>query len=169
MAAAADAAVPGGPGPDQSLLQRDVDAVHRTGAVGALARVQSADGHAEARAGTADLETGQPMPWNAYYRIGSITKTFTATVALQLVGEGKLKLDDTVEHWLPGVVHGNGNDGSKITVKNLLRQTSGLNDYDEQLPWVQQFTPEKFHEAPPARPAATGRPSPDPGTGCTRC
>ena len=42
------------------------------------------------------------------FRVGSITKTFVATLVLQLVGEGKLSLDDTVEQRLPGVIpHGN--------------------------------------------------------------
>ncbi|WP_281291120.1 serine hydrolase domain-containing protein [Streptomyces montanus] len=130
----------------RAVLQRDADAVWAAGATGVLAQVRTADGRMAARSGTADLKTGGPVPWNAYYRIGSITKPFTATVALQLVEEGKLELDDTVERLLPGVVHGNGNDGSRITVANLLRQTSGLNDYDEHLPWVRQFTPEKFQE-----------------------
>ncbi|MFV2174868.1 serine hydrolase domain-containing protein [Actinomadura sp. LOL_016] len=130
----------------QSRLQRAVDAVHATGATGVLARVSTAGGSTAARAGVADLGSGRPVPWGAYHRIGSITKTFTATVALQLVGEGEFGLDDTVEERLPGVVRGNGNDGRKITVRDLLRQTSGLNDYDEHLPWVRRFTPAKFRE-----------------------
>lgn len=110
-------------------LQRDVDAVHATGASGVLAEVAGAHGRTTARAGVADLTAKGPVPWDAYYRIGSDTKTFTATVALQLVGEGRLKLTDTVERWLPGAVRGHGNDGRRITVANLLGQTSGLNDY----------------------------------------
>jgi D-alanyl-D-alanine carboxypeptidase len=61
--------------------------------------------------------------------VASTTKTFTAVVVLQLVGEGRLSLDDTVEHWLPGVVSGNGDDGARITVRDLLQQTSGIYDY----------------------------------------
>ena len=59
------------------------------------------------------------------YRAGSITKTFVATVALQLVGEGRLRLTDTVERWLPGVVP----QGNAITVRDLLQHSSGLYDY----------------------------------------
>ncbi|MEU0629990.1 serine hydrolase domain-containing protein [Streptomyces sp. NPDC005989] len=111
-------------------LQEDVDAIVATGATGVLAEVQSARGRTTARAGSAGPAAGHhPVPWDAYYRIGSDTKTFTATLALQLVGEGRLALTDTVERWLPGAVRGNGNDGRRITVADLLRQTSGLNDY----------------------------------------
>ncbi|MEU9788770.1 serine hydrolase domain-containing protein [Streptomyces phaeochromogenes] len=55
-------------------------------------------------------------------------------MVLQLVGEGRLSLDDTVGHWLPGVVSGNGNDGSAITVRQLLQHTSGLFDYTTDFP-----------------------------------
>jgi D-alanyl-D-alanine carboxypeptidase len=60
-------------------------------------------------------------------RVGSITKTFVATVVLQLVGEGKLRLTDSVERWLPGLVP----NGSAISVRQLLNHTSGLFSYDE--------------------------------------
>jgi D-alanyl-D-alanine carboxypeptidase len=131
-------------GADPRRLQTGVDAVRAAGATGVLAQVHTGrDDHA-ARAGVADLGAGTPVPWDAYYRIGSSTKTFTAAVALQLVAEGRLRLGDPVERWLPRVVRGNGNDGTRVTVENLLRQTSGLNDYDEGLPWVREFTPERF-------------------------
>jgi D-alanyl-D-alanine carboxypeptidase len=46
-------------------------------------------------------------------------------MALQLVDEGKLSLDDTVEHWLPGLIPG----GEKISVRQLLNMWAGLYDY----------------------------------------
>jgi D-alanyl-D-alanine carboxypeptidase len=51
-----------------------------------------------------------------------------ATVVLQLVGEGRLRLDDPVERWLPGTVRGNGNDGRLVTIRHLLQHTSGIHD-----------------------------------------
>ncbi|MFJ9517944.1 serine hydrolase domain-containing protein [Kitasatospora sp. NPDC101801] len=84
-----------------------------------------------AAVGVADLRTGQPRSARERFRIGSVTKTFVATVLLQLQGEGRLDLDDPVEKWLPGVVHGNGNDGAAITVRQLLSHTSGVYSYDE--------------------------------------
>ncbi|MFB6710656.1 MULTISPECIES: serine hydrolase domain-containing protein [unclassified Streptomyces] len=159
----------------RSRLQSDVDAILATGATGVLAEVQSAHGRTTARAGSADLRAPHhPVPRDAYYRIGSDTKTFTATLALQLVGEGRLALTDTVERWLPGAVRGNGNDGRRITVADLLRQTSGLNDYLAVSPdAAEAFTPagyrrSRFRTTPPEDQlkAAVSRPPlwvPDPG------
>jgi len=59
------------------------------------------------------------------FRIASITKTFVATVVLQLVAEGKLRLDDPVGRWLPRVVP----NGGAITIRELLDHTSGLFNY----------------------------------------
>ncbi|WP_380279380.1 serine hydrolase domain-containing protein [Kitasatospora purpeofusca] len=78
-------------------------------------------------AGTSDLTTGQPVRPDGRFRIGSVTKTFVSTVALQLVAEGKLRLDEPVERYLPGVVP----NGGAISVRQLLNHTSGLYDYLE--------------------------------------
>ncbi|MFK4187983.1 serine hydrolase domain-containing protein [Streptomyces sparsogenes] len=130
---AAAPAAPGGSGaPGDSgaeVLRRDTRAVHRAGAVGVAAVVDTPSGTATAGAGKADLRTGAPMRADAHYRAGSTVKTFVATVALQLVGEGRLALDDTVDRWLPGLVSGHGNDGRRITVRQLLQHTSGLRGY----------------------------------------
>ncbi|MFB9832353.1 serine hydrolase domain-containing protein [Actinoallomurus acaciae] len=113
----------------QEQLQRDVDAVRATGVVGVLGEADTGAGRLMARSGVADLTSRAPMPWDGHFRIGSATKTFTATVVLQLVGDRRLSLDDTVEKWLPGVVKDNGNDGRRITIRELLQHTSGLHDY----------------------------------------
>ncbi|WP_326767280.1 beta-lactamase family protein [Streptomyces sp. NBC_01591] len=63
------------------------------------------------------------------FRAGSVTKTFVATVVLQLARERRLHLSDPVERLLPGLVRGNGNDGHRITLRALLSHTSGLYDY----------------------------------------
>jgi D-alanyl-D-alanine carboxypeptidase len=64
-----------------------------------------------------------------HFRGGSITKTFIATVVLQLAAEHRLKLSDTVEQHLPGLVRGAGNDGRALTLRALLTHTSGLYDF----------------------------------------
>ncbi|MFB7474039.1 serine hydrolase domain-containing protein [Kitasatospora sp. NPDC056184] len=76
-------------------------------------------------AGVTDLDSRRPARADGRFRIGSVTKTFVSTVVLQLVDEGKLRLDDPVERHLPGVVP----NGGAITLRHLLNHTSGLDDY----------------------------------------
>jgi len=118
---------------DQAQLQRDMDAISAFGRTGVIADVNIAGRHLRGTSGVADLDTGGAVDPTGYFRMGSNTKTFVSVVVLQLVGERRLSLDDTVERWLPGVVRGNGNDGSAITVRQLLRHTSGLYDYTDDL------------------------------------
>ncbi|MEU3827076.1 serine hydrolase domain-containing protein [Streptomyces sp. NPDC029080] len=116
--------------PDRlSQLQRDVDVLRDDGITGVTARLETPDGVRTVRSGVGDLTTGQPVAADGYLRIGSTTKTFVAAVLLQLAGEGKLSLDDTVDTWLPGLVRGHGNDGHRVTLRRLLQHTSGLPDY----------------------------------------
>ncbi|MGK5682137.1 serine hydrolase domain-containing protein [Actinoplanes sp. URMC 104] len=125
--------------PAPAPLHQAVTDLHRAGVVGVqgFARV---DGRTtQARAGWGDLGRKTPVPRDSYFRMGSNTKTFTAVVALQLVGEGRLALDDTVESRLPGVVRGNGNDGRRITVRMLLQHTSGLHDATGELPVLKSY------------------------------
>ncbi|MGW3128349.1 serine hydrolase domain-containing protein [Streptomyces sp. NPDC001123] len=129
-------------------LRQDLAAVRQAagGDVNVLARVDRTDGAPlMARIGTRTAGSSDPVPWNAHFRVASTTKTFTAAVVLQLAAEKRLSLDDTVEHWLPGVVAGNGNDGSRVTVRDLLRQTSGLYDYVDD-PEVQDRLVNHFDE-----------------------
>ncbi|NUW35688.1 beta-lactamase family protein [Nonomuraea sp. SMC257] len=79
--------------------------------------------------GLADRRTGRKVTGDEHSRIGSDTKTWTATVVLQLVGEGRISLDETVDHYLPGLIRTRLYDGRKITVRQLLQHTSGLPDY----------------------------------------
>ncbi|MEV5703690.1 serine hydrolase domain-containing protein [Actinoallomurus sp. NPDC052274] len=114
---------------DQARLRRDADAITALGVTGVQARVVTPDGrNLTATSGVADLTNRRPVSPDGYFRIASVTKTFVATVILQLAGDGRLSLDDTVERWLPGVVHGHGNDGRAITIRQLLQHTSGIHD-----------------------------------------
>ncbi|MEV4126781.1 serine hydrolase domain-containing protein [Nocardia sp. NPDC049707] len=101
----------------------------RSGLPGAQAVISGPDGEHTVTAGAGDLTTAAPYAEHAHIRIGSITKTFVATVVLQLVAEGAVDLDAPIERYLPGVVQGNGNDGNRITVHQLLQHTSGLADF----------------------------------------
>lgn len=127
LAVPAVAAAPAGEGHGgtRKAMQAAVDA----GVPGVTATAKDARGTWSATAGVGNLRTGKPRSAADHYRVGSITKTFVATVLLQLEAEGRLSLDDTVEKWLPGVVRGNGHDGSRITLRQLLNHTSGIFNY----------------------------------------
>jgi D-alanyl-D-alanine carboxypeptidase len=129
----------------QQDLQRDLDAITATGVPGVLAEVRTGDRQLRGTSGVANLDSRQPVNGNGFFRIGSNTKTFLSVVVLQLVAEHRLSLDDTVGHWLPGVVHGNGNDGGAITVRELLQHTSGLHDYTDDLQ-AQITSPEAYRK-----------------------
>ncbi|MGA5820685.1 serine hydrolase domain-containing protein [Kitasatospora sp. NPDC094028] len=117
-------AAPAGPAAD---LQPELNAlVDQGGSTAALAEVRD-HGRVVWRgaAGTADLATGRPARADGVFRMGSVTKTLTATVTLQLVGEGRIGLDDPIEQYLPGTVP----NGRAVTVRQLLDHTAGLHDY----------------------------------------
>ena len=105
----------------QRALQRIVDG----GAPGAAAVIQGPHGRERFVAGSANVRRDVAISPRDRFRVGSVTKSFTATVVLKLVAQGKVGLDDSVEKWLPGLVP----DGDQITVRELLNHSSGLADY----------------------------------------
>ncbi|MFI6645971.1 serine hydrolase domain-containing protein [Streptomyces sp. NPDC050504] len=108
--------------------------VHSDRAPGAQASVLDGEGDFRTyTAGVGDRDTRAKMPRDGQVRIGSITKTFTAVVVLQLVGEGRVGLDDPVEKHLPNLLRGEEIDGNDITVRQLLQHTSGLPDYENDV------------------------------------
>ncbi|MFC0629472.1 serine hydrolase domain-containing protein [Kribbella deserti] len=120
-------------------LQQSVDAVVAGGATGVVARVR--DGHQVWRLGGGlTAPDGRPVQGNERFRAGSTTKTFVATVVLQLVAEQRLRLDDSVERWLPGVVP----NGANITIRQLLGHTSGLPEMLRTIPRPPSPDFEKF-------------------------
>ncbi|GAA4309217.1 serine hydrolase domain-containing protein [Streptomyces venetus] len=107
------------------------DIVDKGGLPGVAAKVRDSRGSWFAAAGHADTATGRKRSAADHFRGASITKTFVATVLLQLEAEGGLSLDDTVEKWLPGLLRGNGYDGGEITLRQLLNHTSGIANYTD--------------------------------------
>jgi D-alanyl-D-alanine carboxypeptidase len=92
--------------------------------------------------GVADVASQEPMTADRRFRIASLTKTFVATAVLQLVDEGQLALDDSLDTFVPGIA-----DGGRVTVRDLLAMSSGVwsftsdeavvaeFDADPTLPW----------------------------------
>ncbi|MGW5370668.1 serine hydrolase domain-containing protein [Streptomyces sp. NPDC004009] len=97
-----------------------------TGSLGVIVRVDASDGKpVEIAKQAAWTKDDHRLAAGDRFRVGSNTKTVTATLVLQQVAQRKISLDDTVEKWLPGLVKG----GEHITVRMLLNHTSGLGDF----------------------------------------
>jgi D-alanyl-D-alanine carboxypeptidase len=93
---------------------------------GAAVLIRTPEGEVSATFGTTELGGVTPVSLDDHVRVGSNTKTWTATAILQLVQEGKIALADPVSHYRPDVPN-----GENITVKELLNMTSGLFNYTE--------------------------------------
>ncbi|GAA1816286.1 serine hydrolase domain-containing protein [Actinomadura chokoriensis] len=129
---AADAEAEIGTAKNEIALQKAMRELVQAGFPGVLVSVKGKDGETrDYAAGIGNRETGDAPPKNGYIRIGSNTKTFVAATVLQLVGEGKVKLDEPIATYLPGVVKGPDYSGANITVRNVLGHTSGIPDYTE--------------------------------------
>jgi D-alanyl-D-alanine carboxypeptidase len=92
---------------------------------GAILFVRQGDRSYTVTAGYADKVEKVPMRASDVFPIGSTTKSYTAVLVMRLVAQGKLRLDDTVSRYLPGLLP----DGKRITVRELLSHTSGLYDF----------------------------------------
>jgi D-alanyl-D-alanine carboxypeptidase len=101
--------------------------VHDQGFPGALAAVRDRAGRSR------NYTAGPAIPVDGQVRIGSNTKTFTAVAVLQLVAQGQVDLDKSVDTYLPGLLRGDGIDGRTITVRQILQHTSGLPNYTEYI------------------------------------
>jgi CubicO group peptidase (beta-lactamase class C family) len=112
---------------DRTLAQR-LDslagaAVIEGSAVGTVAAVVRGDDTLLMKGyGKADVGWDVPMPADAMFEIGSVTKQFTAAAILQLRDAGKLSLDDEITEWLPDF----DTRGNTVTVRHLLDHTSGM-------------------------------------------
>ena len=82
--------------------------------------------------GVADVDTDAPFHREDHYRIASVAKAFNGAIALVLVDEGTLELDDTLGDWIPGVLP----RGEDVTIEQALQHTAGLPDYIRQPAFV---------------------------------
>ncbi|MEJ1107205.1 MULTISPECIES: serine hydrolase domain-containing protein [unclassified Kribbella] len=155
-------------------LQKTIEELVETGFVGLQLRVNDERGEWVGSAGVSKLGETAPPPIDGHVRIGSNTKTFTATVVLQLVAEGKIELDTPAADYLPEF----GLD-PRITVRMLLQHTSGVfnhtGEYYEDgtfvpgIPWQgQEWVEGRFKTYRPeelVRLALSKPPRFEPGTG----
>jgi D-alanyl-D-alanine carboxypeptidase len=121
-------AVEGSLDPDSiQTLEALADRAVEAGIPGVSVAIVSGDQTVLIARGVADRESGEAMTPDHRFRVASITKSLVASVVLQLVGEGRLALTDTVEDWLPGALPENAD----ATIEDLLRLESGIFSFDE--------------------------------------
>ena len=119
-------------GPSESELQRNADQLLAATEIPAVITLVEQDGRrVVVAAGEADIETHRRARPDDRFWVGSVTKSFIATAVMQLVAEGKLRLNDTVRKLLPGRIRA----GRRIRLRNLLNHTSGLPDYMGLIQW----------------------------------
>jgi CubicO group peptidase (beta-lactamase class C family) len=101
--------------------------------------------------GVADRASGKPMTPEVHHRIGSVTKTFTATLLLKAADEGLLSLDDTIDQYIKSVPN-----GDKITLRQMADMTSGIASYTEDKQWVKEWSSDPTRVWQPAELAKFG-------------
>jgi D-alanyl-D-alanine carboxypeptidase len=84
--------------------------------------------------GVRNRTTKKPMTPEVHHRIGSVTKTFTATLLLKAADKGLLSLDDTIDQYIKGVPN-----GDEITLRQMSNMTSGIASYTENEQWQKEF------------------------------
>jgi D-alanyl-D-alanine carboxypeptidase len=118
------------------------------GPPGAIAIVQRGGSTSVYRAGVSNIRSGTPLGVGQHMRIASVSKAFSAAVALALVDRRMLALSDTIGRWLPQLTkkwHG-------ITLAELLKHTSGLPDFTESTGFAEYLMhDDNLHSTPPPR------------------
>lgn len=118
------AAAPALPPLDPAKLAAAIAGLPNGEASGALVRIRGRAGAWSGTSGIAELGNPAPPRLDGRFRVGSMTKTFTAVVTLQLAAERRVDLDRPVQRYLPGLLPA---DYPPVPVRTLLNWTSGIN------------------------------------------
>ncbi|MGW1797656.1 serine hydrolase domain-containing protein [Streptomyces sp. NPDC001984] len=116
------------PAPDTTGLREVLRSAVAQGAPGAMARIDDHGTVHKATQGFADRSTWRAIATDDRFRVGSVTKTFSTVVLLQLVDEHRLSLDAPVNRYLPKLL-----PDDRITVRHILSHRSGLYDYTNDM------------------------------------
>ncbi|MFF8293414.1 serine hydrolase domain-containing protein [Streptomyces sp. NPDC016309] len=147
-----------------AALERAVAGLPTAAATAALVRVGGTEGVWRGSAGVHDLRTGRPADPGARFRAGSVTKVFTAAVALQLAAEGRLDLDARARSYLPELIPATYGG---VTVRQLLNHTHGIPAADLPGDTVEEWYARRFEIHDPedmVRSATSKEPEFAPGT-----
>lgn len=113
------------PPPSRTALVEQAERVVAGGTPGVVVETRDERGRRTVVAGVGDLRTERAPRPSGQFRVGSVTKSFTAAVVLSLVDEGEIDLDAPIDRYLPGMLP----YPEPITVRWLLQHRSGLADY----------------------------------------
>jgi D-alanyl-D-alanine carboxypeptidase len=119
-------------------LKKSLDAAfeksfEQSGVPGAIAAIRTPEGTWVSTLGVASKASGKPMRANMHHRIGSVTKTFTATLLLKADAQGRLSLDDTIDQYVKGVPN-----GDEITLRQMANMSSGIASYTADKQWAKE-------------------------------
>ena len=144
---AAPAALAGAP--TDAGLQRQLDGLvsAKGGPPGAIMTLRRGSRTTVLSSGVADVETGRTPRAGDHMRIASVAKAFSGAVALRLVAEGKLALDDSIG----GAGLGLPRAWSAVTVREMLNHTSGLPDYTRSAGFARQGRNDPRGYVPPRK------------------
>jgi D-alanyl-D-alanine carboxypeptidase len=129
------AAAPAGAGTFGTQAALDVLVEAEGGPPGAAALIQRGDRIDFVRSGVADLRTGRAIHRTDHMRIASVSKAYSGAVALSLVDQGLIGLDDTLDELLPGSPAA----WSEVTLAQLMRHTSGVPAYTDDPEFREAF------------------------------
>lgn len=131
----------------ESQVQDALDtAVADNNVPGAVLALGDPDGNSRIwTSGFANLETGQTMSEDLYFAIGSATKSYTATIVLQLVDDGLIELDEPIGTYLPGLIPRE----NQITIRHLLEMRSGLGAYELNPEFLKLMEPDPLRACTP--------------------
>lgn len=118
----------------QGALEEAMDEFDVTGAVAGV--WVPGTGSWTSAAGIADIASGAPVTTEMQWPLRSVTKSYTVTLLLQLVDEGVMSLDDTIDQYVDGVT-----DGDVITLRQLANMSSGNADY-VNAQFIEAFKPD---------------------------
>src|SRR5215208_5810413 len=128
----------------EQASEADLDAAleksfQESDAPGVVAAVQTPDYTWVRALGVADRTSKEPITPDVHHRIGSVTKTFTATLLLKAADEGLLSLDDTIDQYVKGVPN-----GDEITLRQMADMTSGIASYTENEQWGEEWSSDPY-------------------------
>lgn len=132
--------------PKAAALQALMDAYVAKGLPGVAIAISTDDGYWAGTSGFAKIEEEEAMePCHLQYS-QSVAKTYLAVAVLQLYEEGRIDLDASITTYLPADVAKKVSDAEKISVRNLLNHTSGIDEYNDKAGYVSYLLQHPLYE-----------------------